>query len=485
MKKVFIIVAVIVVLGVVGYVMSRSGGPADEAAPQHLLGDAVTIYVYTINGVATGGGTLSVPFIANTDKEWFVNVLADFNNDGTFNTDEWVARNQVARVFENYNNNFVLDLSDIALTEGQQVNTRMVLTNNRLEQTWDGVAPKNSAARDSQALVQTYEMADIIGINVPGASEDLKRGPLAAFFAPIPQTAYAQDSNINTFRQQPMPDIRQDGMECTPTATANNLISLAQEKGRRNDLPQNPQDIINELKRDMQFHNGVLLRNIISGKEAFAQRHNLPILTERIDNPTAQDIASAINRGCVVELSMAWVRSRSGHPNTGHVVSVAGVSTATGVNQIQVHDPATPSGVDTYDLSFEVQAGERKFEGVNYPMWDGVEFIDAIFVKCWTGVEHATTGTTPDTSRVEALVINGGYYPKSQFHAASPDRCNASHWHAGGTVYGLKTKTSTDIVNATDPNPTSCGFGKIGEVPEEFIDITFEQSTELIKNIPL
>src|SRR3989338_2368041 len=436
MKKVFIIVAVIVVLGVVGYVMSRSGGPADEAAPQHLLGDAVTIYVYTINGVATGGGTLSVPFIANTDKEWFVNVLADFNNDGTFNTDEWVARNQVARVFENYNNNFVLDLSDIALTEGQQVNTRMVLTNNRLEQTWDGVAPKNSAARDSQALVQTYEMADIIGINVPGASEDLKRGHLAAFFAPIPQTAYAQDS-------------------------------------------------INELKRDMQFHNGVLLRNIISGKEAFAQRHNLPILTERIDNPTAQDIASAINRGCVVELSMAWVRSRSGHPNTGHVVSVAGVSTANGVNQIQVHDPATPSGAGIYDLSFEVQAGERKFEGVNYPMWDGVAFIDAIFVQCWTGVEHATTGTTPDTSRVEALVINGGYYPKSQFHAASPDRCNASHWHAGGTVYGLKTKTSTDIVNATDPNPTSCGFGKIGEVPEEFIDITFEQSTELIKNIPL
>src|SRR3990167_203832 len=167
MKKVFIIVAVIVVLGVVGYVMSRSGGPADEAAPQHLLGDAVTIYVYTINGVATGGGTLSVPFIANTDKEWFVNVLADFNNDGTFNTDEWVARNQVARVFENYNNNFVLDLSDIALTEGQQVNTRMVLTNNRLEQAWEGVAPKNSSARSPLDIIKTNERAKMDDFNLP------------------------------------------------------------------------------------------------------------------------------------------------------------------------------------------------------------------------------------------------------------------------------------------------------------------------------
>jgi len=35
-----------------------------------------------------------------------------------------------------------------------------------------------------------------------------------------------------------------------------------------------------------------------------------------------------------------------------------------------------------------------------------------------------------------------------------------------------------------DPNPNSCGFGKVSEVPVEKITITFAQSEALIKHLP-
>src|SRR3989344_2450652 len=180
-------------------------------------------------------------------------------------------------------------------------------------------------------------------------------------------------------------------MECTPTSAANNLISLAQEHDAGNQLPQNPQDIIDELKQDMNFNNGVLINNIVTGKNAFAQRHNLPIVSELILRPTAQQIAQAIESGCVVELSMGWVRSRSGYPDTGHVVSVVGVNNANGINQVQVHDPAPPTGMDTYNLDFEVRAGDKSLEGITYPGWDGIAFIDAMVVECWQEPERART----------------------------------------------------------------------------------------------
>ncbi|MEX2144855.1 MAG: hypothetical protein WD712_00535 [Candidatus Spechtbacterales bacterium] len=59
--------------------------------------------------------------------------------------------------------------------------------------------------------------------------------------------------------------------------------------------------------------------------------------------------------------------------------------------------------------------------------------------------------------------------------------CDASHWHSNSRVFGLQNKTSTTIVNSDDPG--GCGFGKIAEVPVEFVDLTLEQSAALIANV--
>jgi hypothetical protein len=163
--------------------------------------------------------------------------------------------------------------------------------------------------------------------------------------------------------------------------------------------------------------------------------------------------------------------------------------TAAGAQSAQIHDSATPgNGADTFSLGQARTPSGTEFITINYPLWDGVVLVDDIFVQNWTEPEPATTGQTTGTgiatSRIEVLVIGGNYYPKSQFRVAGPDACDAPHYH-GGMVYGLQTKTSTTIVNTTDPAPRACGFGKVSEVPVEWIDITFEQSQELIKHLPL
>src|SRR3989344_6945637 len=104
-------------------------------------------------------------------------------------------------------------------------------------------------------------------------------------------------------------------MECSAVATANNLISLAGEHGALDQLPQNTRDLIEELKTDMQFNNGILNSNFKAGKDAFVARHNLPITTRRISNPTFNDLATALNSGAGVELSTRMIQSASGKPN--------------------------------------------------------------------------------------------------------------------------------------------------------------------------
>lgn len=100
-------------------------------------------------------------------------------------------------------------------------------------------------------------------------------------------------------------------------------------------------------------------------------------------------------------------------------------------------------------------------------------------ISAFLPLTDAETGKT--TTSVEMLRLRNGYFPRSQFRIASPDACGAEHYH-GGKVFGIKEKTGSEIVTATDPNPNSCGFGKVSEVPVETIGITLEQLTELSKN---
>ena len=454
-----------------------------------ILGQSIELYAYTANGEALGGGTVSIPFVKDVDSSsrLYTHVAIDFNQNGEFESNEWIVQNTPARIYVDYRNNFPIDFNAYQVDENLAQNVLAVITESPQEGD-----PQANAIDKAIALVniQSYELAEVLGFNIPGASEDLKRGP-ADVFSLTTSKALAQGSpvEVSATRNANVPDLPQGPMECSAVATANNLISLAGEHGALDKLPQNARDLVNELKSDMQFNNGIVNSNFKAGKDAFVARHNLPIVTRRITNPAFDDLTTALNSGGAVELSTRLIQSASGKASTGHTMTLVGANqSAAGAQSVQVHDSASPQGADTLTLRKAQTATGQDFIAINYPLWDGVVIVDDIFVQNWTEPEHADTGSQNDlgeeTSRIEVLIIGGSYYPKSQFRiSGSEPGCDSDHYH-GGTVYGLQTKTGTNIVNMIDPLPRACGFGRVAEVPMELIDITLDQSRELIKNIP-
>jgi hypothetical protein len=92
--------------------------------------------------------------------------------------------------------------------------------------------------------------------------------------------------------------------------------------------------------------------------------------------------------------------------------------------------------------------------------------------KSGPGQPSQTPDNTPGV-RVNVLVLGTRVYPTSQFHAAPPDRCDAQHWHASGTVYSIGTAGALESVVChdnyqfqplSDPDPGSCGFGRVSDV---------------------
>jgi hypothetical protein len=89
---------------------------------------------------------------------------------------------------------------------------------------------------------------------------------------------------------------------------------------------------------------------------------------------------------------------------------------------------------------------------------------------------------------IGALVLDGLAYPRHQFEIASPDRCNASHWHSHKVVYSIgrvgtlgsladrraiACHPGNQFPGISDPDPGGCGFGRKGEVIE--LDIYVEK----------
>lgn len=484
--KSYILVLILIVVVVAGIALFSGDG-----ASRGVLGEDVEIYAYTLDGETSAGGVVSVPFLAKRERA-VVNILIDTDGDAAFDgEDEWAVRNARAVAREDYRNNFVYEG---ALSFGEDVETRVVLTQEALPDDWDRQAHEGEEVTVG-ARVNEHNLEELLGLNVPGAEPELKRGAAAgtmphAWAAPEAQ-ASSHVTPRSARREARTPDIRQGPMECSAVSTANNIISLVDENGRGRDLPTDDRELIEELKRDMQFVNGILDANFVDGKDAFAARHDLPIQTEQIDNPSWEDIFNALDAGAAVEMSMSFIRSQSGHPNTGHTVTAVGASQDSSGNQsIDVHDPATPPGMDSLDLPQRIRAGDTVYEGVEYPMWDGIAFIDTIFIQRWGTEVPEDPGIPPETEQardqtlVQMLVIDGHYFPKHQFRVAEPDRCDADHYHADGSVYGLRERFKADVITMTDPLPRECGFGKVSEVPVESINITHEQSVELIKHIP-
>ncbi|KAA0205535.1 hypothetical protein EDM68_05515 [Candidatus Uhrbacteria bacterium] len=472
-------------IGVLGVLLVVALGWFLWPKDQSVLGDDITGHLYTVNETSIGGAVVSVPFLRESEEDRYMNVLIDLNQNGEFEAaDEWVGRNRKARTAKDYRNNVMFGWA----SESDAARVRVVLTSEPLAEGWDGHVPEGAESNEKTVTLAKYEIGEVYGFNVEGAHEDLKRGPAPVFRLAqgSPTTIVAKPTGSKPTEARLggdiPPDYSQGSMECTLASIANNLTHMARQHNREDDVPRFGPNFIAELKKDFVFNRGVLLQNIVPGKNAFVQRYNLPVVTEKVDHPTRQQIVDALASGANVELSMSFVRSASGHVNTGHVITLTGANS--GANGfIEAHDSGTPLGMDTYQFSTDVQVRGQRYTGIDYPLWDGIAYIDAIIVQRWVGADQARTGTQTDPgggqkSVVQMLVINGQYFPKHQFTVTEPDKCDGLHYH-GPTVYGLASKDSTQIVSLNELHP-NCGFGKLDEIPVEDVEVTFEQSQALV-----
>ena len=87
-----------------------------------------------------------------------------------------------------------------------------------------------------------------------------------------------------------------------------------------------------------------------------------------------------------------------------------------------------------------------------------------------TGTSEAVTiggdAVTEPTVTVEVLIYNGQRFPLELFRLAQPDSCRSPHYHADLAVFSLEGGS------ATDPNPPECGFGAVGEVSVETVEVS-------------
>ena len=475
----------VVAVGLLVYLFA--GGSAGGA----MLADTAAIRAYRIDGGFTGFAFAEISFNKDakggTRGERYVNIFADLNRDSIFDADEWIVKNEKAIIGTNYANRFSFT-RPTEMTEGGYT-LRAGLSKAKIAGA-DGLADKDSKKYEAQVKVTDIE--EEFGLNVPGASEGLKRG------VGFVETAYAEDFDAGISGN--IPDLTGGTMDCFAIATANNLIKMTEENGRRGDLPGSPADIINDLKQDMQYNNGIINANFLTGKAAYVARLNLPITTREIKRPTKQDIEDAFTEGDAVEISTTMLRSQSGQANTGHVLTGVGASGDGGELGIAVHDPATPTGVDTFLVS--ETGGANPFLMINYPLWDGIVIIDAIYIQTWnqpasTG-NQSGTNTTPDGSKSgisndasnveikkgtdlstgtgsaqfnngEAMAVieyQGTYIPVSELRVGAPhpphatgSGCTEDHWHADSGALALDSK------RYPDPNSGGCGYGTLEERP--------------------
>lgn len=434
-----------------------------------IISDSGTIEVYEIGGEPTDLAHLSIPFIQDYGN-MFISITADLNGDGTKTL---IVENMPAKARDGGINRFAINVSE-GISENVVANVYFSdLPNVELDE-------NNFQLATLQ--VTTVDVDDEIAISAPGASPDLKRGSFIPLVLANPQDGVSE-------REGEIPDLEGGPMDCFPIATANNLISLANTHGLRDKLPQDPKDMVDELKDDMQFDDGVLKQNFMQGKQAFVDRYKLPITTTQIDRPSYDDLDEALAQDCAVEISTTFLRSRSGKPDTGHVITGVGVSTDGDDVRIMVHDPATRTGDDVYET--QMTGGDSPFILIkDYPFWDGIMIVDAIYVQCYDeelalslgynvavpeqdarimqdgpGNEVTTGQDAQETvmRSIDTLLIDDKHYPSAQFRIGSHtgEGCSKDHYHADSKVFSLETPDD----GLSDPRPAGCGFGAIEDVP--------------------
>lgn len=384
-------------------------GQADTS----LIGQDAVLRRVVFGGEKSENAYLSLSYTADSQKYLFVNVVVDLNKDGKFadyqingNTQkEWVVQNVSTRVFAGEGVNYDFQLTDLGVDSQKNFPVQMILTKKSIK-AWQGNKLRGSAHQTTN--VTSIETDDIrsrfspspeIGgktgfwgdLSTPVFAQDqtsissppingedlqkeleeqtknaiLKRlNPLNGSPAPTPTepTVATLGKEFDVFNSD-IPDITQGKSECAPTSIANSMLWLAKKKNFSDKMPKTQAELINELKGDLKWgiDHGVYDEDLITGKKAFAARHNIPIEVHRVaakdyDTNIVAKIAQELQKGQDVEIGIEyWKKQADGKWKVvgGHWVTAVGArGTRDGNQTIDIHDPASPgpSSLDSYKV---------------------------------------------------------------------------------------------------------------------------------------
>lgn len=396
-----------------------------------LINPTIRLVRMRLDGELTEIGALTVPISGIQDMFYFLNILADLNQDGVWDTSEgleseWLTRNAPILIFETSQTTY-FPLPDSPLEGGDSVALRVVVGEAPIpsESEWDCEVPSNDTALDSAV--------DLIVIDTESVA-DPAEGYMGAGLCTAPSSDYGfvellppmDDLNLESIFYRPgVPDTDQGRNTCVGHSMANSLSWLAQQNGftdkfqQAKDAQGNELDSydvttaegVNEMawemisdwadKGEYTPSTGVSTNAIISGKQSFIDKRGLPVTVEQIGSEdgstTFEAIKEALKAGCDVEVG---IRIQTERGSLGHMVTAVGFSDVmigdTPYSGLTFHDPGTSSETSGPGGGNDLYQYDPKTHSIrNYPFEGKLRTATLSFAvkECYTPPKVSMSGT--------------------------------------------------------------------------------------------
>ena len=365
--------------------------------------DSLQIINFLMDGEPSQHAALEIDFSdVAEDRIFFFNVYLDLDADGDFSAKEWLVENKLVTVLADDPDpltksfSFSLEkfktgpknettlvrygLSDDPLHHGDRKKFNWTQTDGTWVQ-WDF----GPAVKPHPDFVTGW--GGVTGIVSAAHAQTSDAG--------IKNTQKkTTKGTIDSTDYTGMPDINQKKNECVPTATANSIWWLAKKNGYQNIIDAGQDKIINDLKTATQWTaDGVSWWNFIPGKEEFISSYGLPLEVHEVEKDYDKILAE-INKGQDIEVIIDFVKD--GKVVASHAATIAGARSFTTnkgkrtIENVVLHDPATKSTEDTYEVKGTKKYKRKNKDGVEvenegwqvlgYPKWNGGEAVIGMVV---------------------------------------------------------------------------------------------------------
>lgn len=482
MKKYAAGALLLIALLVVAFAL-RKGGITGPKGP--LVKDDLRITRVFSEHKERDTGFLYLPYARTeqADSHRYVNVAVDFNGDGTFaayetdgaRQEEWIVRDMASFAANGGTNGFPVAIPDRGWAARLPLRAAVAFSATAAGgETWP--APADAL----QLNVRTYEIDDRDEFYVTDGKGELDTGsPVSggrrlAVATGGPANNPAEPTEYSA-RHEGIPDQNQKYNECSPTGISNNFRWLARKYGFEDRMPDTTEALINELKGDLLWDNGVTPgQNTIAGKRAFIERRGLPLeahlIGEEFDPNIQHKIYEELKKGQAVEIGILFLETVDGEERAAgaHLVGVSGTLRYGSDRFIQLVDPGTRSapngdGSETYRLSGNVLTDYTsdvksviRFAYAQSPIFDADENL---VYPDQTGTA-LKIGETPRAAAVERFTMarsNFGFFNVTMDDPG--DHMVGESFTARATVHWTGRKTTMRYWDQATDSPRSFTFG--------------------------